>query len=182
LIILQRGGVLTNKIFSLPIEFVVTDCNLESNVSFGHDKGLHADGPVSVNINADHVLGVESADDFLILIETRSCDIDDRSTQHVATLGRKHQRQICSSWNFLPRINLKSRYPNAHTYIFVASREHDFFVYSEYVSAGKVVGPAPASEIAQGGHLRVGQVFVALCAVASIESNLHKNKLYEVRY
>jgi len=88
--------------------------------------------------------------------------------------GANTKGKFAPAGSFSNNLVLKSRNPNVLTYIFVASREHDFFVYSEYVSAGKVVGPAPASEIAQGGHLRVGQVFVALCAVASIESNLHK--------
>lgn len=58
------------------------------------------------------------------------------------------------------------------TKIFVTISKHDFFVYSEYMTARKTIHPTSSGQIKYRRHLRVGLILVALGTISSVEANL----------
>lgn len=84
----------------------------------------------------------------------------------VATLITK----LCAAkWNSGKSREYKG---NVHTNIFVACSHHNSFVYPEYMSAWKTVCPSTAGQVTQYRCLAVRFVFISLCSVASVETNL----------
>ena len=98
--------VLTYEELALPVVLVaVVEAALESDgevdVALGLDERLDADGPVRVDHRPSDYLRVEATLDDVVGPETGSRDVDDRTTKHVAALGREDQWQVGPSCNFL---------------------------------------------------------------------------------
>lgn len=86
----------TNEVFSFPIVSSTVDSNIESYVAFVLQERLYANRAVFVYYRAHHYFVLETALDLLALVETRSCDVNDGTAQHISTFRGKNQRQMSS--------------------------------------------------------------------------------------
>lgn len=91
----------TDEVFSFPIVSPTVDSNIKSYVAFVLQERLYANRAVSVYHRAHHHFILEAALDFLALVETRSCDVNDGTAQHVSTFRGENQRQMGSGWIIL---------------------------------------------------------------------------------